>query len=93
MIADDYVAEDAEERHLDVHEIPEHSWAVFPCRGAMPLPLQEVNRRIFSEWLPASGYEIAEGYNIEYYSNPDDFRMGVQDPEYYTEVWIPIKER
>ncbi len=93
MIADDYVAENAKKRHLDVHEIPEHLWAVFPCKGPIPLPLQELNRRIFSEWLPASGYEIAEGYNIEHYSDPGDFKMGMQDPEYYTEVWIPVKER
>jgi len=93
MIADDFVAEDAQKKSLDVYEIPGHFWAVFPCRGPMPLPLQEVNRRIFSEWLPASGYEIAEGYNIEYYSNPEDDKMGMQDPEYYAEVWIPVKER
>lgn len=93
MIADDLDAEQAERKHLDVHEIKAHVWAIFPCRGAMPLPLQEVNRRIFSEWLPASSYEIAEGYNIEYYSNPADFKKGMQDPEYYAEVWIPVKEK
>ncbi|MBR1817047.1 MAG: AraC family transcriptional regulator [Lachnospiraceae bacterium] len=93
MIADDYVAGQAEEKNLDVHEIKAHTWAVFPCKGPMPLPLQEVNRRIFSEWLPASNYEIAEGYNIEYYSNPMDYKLGTQDPEYYTEVWIPVKEK
>ena len=93
MIADDFATEQAEAKKLDVHEIKEHTWAVFPCRGAMSLPLQEVNRRIFAEWLPASSYEIAEGYNIEYYSNPDDFKMGMQDPEYYAEVWIPVKEK
>lgn len=93
MIADDYDAGHAEAKKLDVHEIKEHTWAVFPCRGPMPLPLQEVNRRIFSEWLPASSYEIAEGYNIEYYSNPEDFKMGMQDHEYYAEVWIPVKEK
>ncbi len=65
----------------------------FPCRGAMPLPLQEVNRKIFSEWLPASIYEIAEGYNIEYYSDPENFTNGMQDTEYYAEVWIPVKEK
>lgn len=93
MIADDYDAKKAEKKKLDVHEIKAHTWAVFPCRGAVPLPLQEVNRRIFSEWLPASSYEIAEGYNIEYYSDPADFKMGMQDPEYYAEVWIPVKEK
>ena len=59
----------------------------------MPLPLQEVNGRIFSEWLPASSYEIAEGYNIEYYSDPKDFMNGMQNVEYYAEVWIPVKEK
>lgn len=93
MIADDYDAEKAGKNKLDVHEIKEHTWAVFPCRGSMPLPLQEVNRKIFSEWLPASSYEIAEGYNIEYYSNPEDFTNGMQDTEYYAEVWVPVKEK
>lgn len=93
MIADDYIEEKAQKMKLDVYDIPEHLWAIFPCKGAMPLPLQEVNRRIFSEWLPTSQYEIAEGYNIEYYSDPVDFKMGMEDPEYYTEVWIPVKEK
>ena len=93
MIADDYDAEQAERKKLDIHEIKAHTWAIFPCHGPMPLPLQEVNRRIFSEWLPASNYEIAEGYNIEYYSNPADNKLGMQDPEYYAEVWIPIKDK
>ena len=93
MIADDFQDGQARAKNLDVHEIKEHTWAVFPCRGPMPQPIQEVNKRIFSEWLPASSYEIAEGYNIEYYSNPADFKMGTQDPEYYSEVWIPVKEK
>ncbi|MCM1460590.1 MAG: GyrI-like domain-containing protein [Bacteroides sp.] len=93
MVADDFIAGQAEEKGLEVYDIPAHTWAVFPCRGAMPLPLQEVNRKIFSEWLPASSYEIAEGYNIEYYSNPADYKNGMQDPEYYSEVWIPVKKK
>lgn len=59
----------------------------------MPLSLQEVNRRIFSEWLPAGSYKIAEGYNIEYYSDSAKFKMGMQDSKYYAEVWIPVKEK
>lgn len=90
MIGDDLEEGEAVEKKLEIYEVPQHTWAVFPCHGAMPLPLQEVNRRIFSEWLPANGYEIAEGYNIEYYSNPADFKKGTQDPEYYAEVWIPV---
>lgn len=93
MIADDLQEDIAAGERLERCEISAHTWAVFPCRGPMPSALQEVNRRIFSEWLPASRYEIAEGYNIEYYSNADDYKGGTQDPEYYTEVWIPVKEK
>jgi AraC family transcriptional regulator len=91
MIADDFEEDTAEKRNLEKYEIPRHVWAVFPCRGPMPFQLQETNRRIFSEWLPAGRYEIAEGYNIEYYSNPADYERGTKDPEYYTEVWIPVR--
>ena len=93
MIADDLQEEAAAERNLEEYEIPAHTWAVFPCKGPMPFAVQEVNRRIFSEWLPASRYELSEGYNIEYYSNAADYKEGTSDPEYYAEVWIPVKEK
>ena len=93
MIADDFQEETAREGNLEEYEIPDHTWVVFPCRGPMPSALQEVNRRIFSEWLPASQYELSEGYNIEYYSDADDYKEGTSDSEYYSEVWIPVKEK
>lgn len=93
MIADDLEEGEAGEKNLETYEVPRHTWAIFPCRGAMPLSIQEVNRRIFSEWLPAGNYEIAEGYNIEYYSDSAEFKDGTQDPDYYAEVWIPVRER
>ncbi|MDE6388289.1 MAG: AraC family transcriptional regulator [Lachnospiraceae bacterium] len=93
MIADDFRAEAVTEKNLEEHEIPAHIWAVFPCTGVMPSALQKINRRIFSEWLPTSCYEVSEGYNIEHYSNAADYKDGTDDPEYYAEVWIPIKEK
>lgn len=93
MIADDFQEDAVAEDNLEEYEIPPHTWAVFPCRGPMPLALQEVNRRIFSEWLPASRYAVSEGYNIEYYSNAADYKEGTSDSEYYAEVWIPVKEK
>lgn len=39
--------------------IPEFTWAVFPCVGRMPDALQDVNTKIFTEWLPAlKEYEL-----------------------------------
>lgn len=74
--------------------IPEHTWAVFPCRGAMPDAIQTVNHQIFSEWLPnCKEYEIAAGCNIEMYDDPKQYPKGTQDDLYYTEIWIPVKKK
>lgn len=74
--------------------IPKHTWVVFPCKGGMPKSLQDVNQKIFSEWLPNSkDYEIAAGYNIEMYTNIDDYPKGNLDENYYSEIWIPVKKK
>lgn len=73
---------------------PKHTWAVFACKGAMPQSLQDVNKKIFSEWLPnCKDYEISEGYNIEMYTNTKDYPLGNQDENYYSEIWIPVKKK
>ncbi len=74
--------------------IPKHTWAVFACKGAMPNSLQNVHKKIFSEWLPnCKDYEIAAGYNIEMYTNVNDYPNGTQDENYYSEIWIPVKKK
>jgi AraC family transcriptional regulator len=74
--------------------IPKQNWAVFACKGPMPKSLQDVNRKIFSEWLPnCKEYEIAAGYNIEMYTNVADYPKGTQDENYYSEIWIPVKKK
>lgn len=74
--------------------ISKHIWAIFSCRGAMPKSLQDVNKKIFSEWLPNSkDYEISVGYNIEMYTNLDEYPNGNQDENYYSEIWIPVKKK
>lgn len=74
--------------------IPEFTWAVFPCRGAMPNALQDVNTKIFSEWLPAlKEYEFAAGYCIEMYDDAKKYPNGTMDENYYCEIWIPVKKK
>lgn len=74
--------------------IPELTWAVFPIKGALPDALQDVNKKIFSEWLPALGdYEFAAGYCIEMYDEPNKYPKGTSDENYYSEIWIPIKKK
>lgn len=74
--------------------IPEHTWAVFACTGKASHALQDVHQKIFSEWLPGcKDYEIAAGYNIEMYNDPAEYPLGVEDDSYYSEIWIPVRQK
>ncbi|MDE7425140.1 MAG: AraC family transcriptional regulator [Lachnospiraceae bacterium] len=74
--------------------IPAFTWAVFPCKGSMPDSMQDVNTKIFSEWIPAlKEYEFAAGYCIEMYDDPSKYPKGTSDENYYSEIWIPVKNK
>lgn len=93
LIADNYDPTKEIPNGFITKVIPKHTWAVFPCKGAMPDTLQDVLHKIFSEWLPGcKDYEIAAGYNIEMYGDPAEYPKGVKDENYYCEIWIPIKK-
>ena len=44
---------------LEEYDVPEGDWAVFDCVGKMPEAIQNLQRRIMTEWLPTSGYAYA----------------------------------
>lgn len=74
--------------------IPAFTWAVFSCDGPLPTALQDVNTKIFSEWLPAlKEYEFVAGYCVEMYDAADKYPRGVQDEKYHSEIWIPIRKK
>ncbi len=94
LIADNYDPSAEVPDGFVTKTIPKHTWAVFACKGAMPTALQDVNHKIFSEWLPnCRDYEIAAGYNIEMYTSIADYPQGNQDENYYSEIWIPVKKK
>lgn len=79
------VASEGEKGDFDEYIIPASTWAVFPGTGTNQ-SVQELERRIVTEWLPTSGYEYANAPDIEVYLNPDP-----QNAQY--EVWIPVSRR
>lgn len=66
---------------LDEYIIPACTWAIFSGIGT-GISIQELERRIITEWLPTSGYEYDNAPDMEVYLNPDPNNM-----QY--EVWIP----
>ena len=74
---------------LTKREVPAHLWARFACVGPMPRAIQDVTRQVFSEWLPTNGvYEVAQYLEIEMYSDGD-----TASPDYYSEVWFPVRKK
>lgn len=94
LIADDYSPWKEIPEGCVTRSFEKQSWAVFPCRGAMPNALQSTNAKIFSEWIPnCKDYELTSNVTVELYSDPSDFPKGNQDENYYTEIWIPVKKK
>lgn len=94
LIADNYLPWNELPQGSTAHTFQKGTWAVFPCKGPMPTALQDVNTKIFSEWLPnCKDYEIAGGFNVEMYSNPKDYAKGNQDENFHSEIWIPVKRK
>ncbi|MDR1736695.1 MAG: AraC family transcriptional regulator [Oscillospiraceae bacterium] len=65
--------------------IPASTWAIFTGSGS-PGSIADLQRRVFSEWLPTSGYEWATSADIEVYLNDDPVDMKY-------EVWLPIVKK
>ena len=94
IIADDYNNTKEIPDWCVTKVIPKHTWAIFPCMGEMPKAMQEVNSKIFSEWLPnCRDYEIVAGYYIEMYTDASNYPKGNKDENYYSEIWIPVKKK
>lgn len=70
---------------FEEYTVPAATWAVFPGSGTSQ-SIQELERKIVTEWLPTSGYEYGSAPDVEVYLNPDP-----QNAQY--EVWIPVVKK
>lgn len=65
--------------------IPERTWAVFACKGAMPDAIQNLWHKICSEFFPTSNYQPTCEMDIEAYTDGD-----MSSTDYLSEIWIPV---
>lgn len=70
---------------LETYTVPAATWAIFSGAGSHQ-SIQDLERRIVTEWLPTSGYEYGNAPDIEVYLSPDP-----QNARY--EVWIPVVKK
>lgn len=91
IIGDDYNPNNKYSKNYEVIHIPKFTWAIFPCIGKASESIKDINEKIFKEWLANNNYcSIADGYNIVMYSNPKEYKNGINDEKYYCEIWIPV---
>lgn len=79
------VSSTVETQKFEDYRIPAATWAIFSGSGTNRT-IQDLEKRIITEWLPTSGYEYANAPDIEVYLNPSP-----QNAQY--EVWIPITKK
>ncbi|SMP66309.1 AraC family transcriptional regulator [Anoxynatronum buryatiense] len=70
---------------FEEYTVPAATWAVFPGEGQCR-SIQELEKRIVTDWLPTSGYEYDNAPDIEVYLDPNP-----ENTKY--EVWIPIQKK
>ena len=86
-IADNYIPWEEIPEGCEAVVIPASTWAVFPVRGALPKALQDVNTRMWSQWLPnCKNYRLSANLNIEMYAPPAE-----KPEDNYNEIWLPVE--
>ena len=74
-----------------VVDVPAATWAIFKSKE-YPLEetsavIQDLIKRVYTEWLPTANYEKLEGYELEmYYEN-------LKTGKHYCETWIRVVEK
>lgn len=88
FIADNYIPWQEVPAGCVTRVIPAFTWAVFPCRGPLPQTLQDVNTRIWTQWLPnCKDYRLAANLNLELYAPPAE-----KPEDTYSEIWLPVEK-
>jgi AraC family transcriptional regulator len=67
---------------MEEFSYPAATWAIFEANGELPNAIQNVYKQFYTEWLPNSGYELAELPVIECYMQDNN-----------QEVWIALLKK
>ena len=68
--------------------LPARTWATFGEKGKMPDAIQNMWKKILTEFFPTSGYISTREFDIEAYPDGD-----TNSPDYYSEIWLPVVKK
>lgn len=90
LIAGKYTGGDVPEG-MQLYEVPGGDYAVFDCVGSLPNAIQNMNKRVYNEWLPGNpDYELCGKASIEWF---DCMNAEKTDPDYRSAIWLPVKKK
>lgn len=89
-IEEDCVLGKEDAKRFEMIEIPKTTYAVFETEKSKFPTMQhlELRKKIIGEWLPSSGYQLANGAEISlmhWYKKP-------HREERYIELWLPVEK-
>lgn len=85
-----FCSKDSKTDGYQVVHIPSQTYAIFPSKPFgwdedFGQVLSDLQKRFFTDWLPTSSYERAEGPNFEIYGGSPETG--------YIELWYPVKKK
>ena len=73
---------------LTIFNFPKNTYAVFHFKGPLAETMPTVEKMIYGEWLPGSGYEPVDSADLEVYS-----QLPVDSPDYEFWCYFPVRKR
>jgi len=74
---------------FELFKFNKSTWIKFKCIGTLPNALQELNTKIWEEFIPNfKEYKLSGNANIEWYSDGD-----VSSSDYESGIWLPIEKK
>jgi len=84
-----YTNKDSDVDGYSVVEVPATTWAIFRSKehsqDETTEVIQNLNKRVYTEWLPTANYEHLEGYELELHYMNLETNIG------YCETWIRVR--
>lgn len=72
---------------LEIFDFPKNTYAVFHFTGSLYKTMPAVEKMIFSEWMPSSGYTPVDGADFEVYS-----KLPIDSSDYEFWSYVPVKK-